>query len=115
MSICRPNDTLIHSNELDDPGAVSIVRGEGLERVDVLIVRSGEIIKAYENVCPHKGTPLETFEGRFFTHDQSRLLCSTHGAEFRFVDGYCVSGPCKGRALQPISIFVDQAGFVKLK
>ncbi|MBZ0218203.1 MAG: Rieske (2Fe-2S) protein, partial [Fimbriimonadaceae bacterium] len=102
-------------DELDDPDAVSVVRGEGLERIDILIVRSGESIRAYEKVCPHKGTPLETFDGRFFTRDQSRLLCSTHGAEFRLVDGYCVAGPCKGRRLQEIPILVDQTGFVNLK
>ena len=115
MSTCSPSKRLIHRDDLDNVGAVSVVRGEGVDRIDILLVRSGNTIKAYENVCPHKGTPLETFDGRFFTHDRERLLCSTHGAEFRIADGYCVHGPCKGQGLRVISVSVDEAGFVTLK
>lgn len=103
---------LLHRDDLDDPGAVSVVRGEGVERVDILVIRIGNTIRAYENACPHQGTPLETFDGRFFTTDQNRLLCSTHGAEFRFEDGHCVKGPCIGRALTAIPVFVGENGAV---
>lgn len=114
MTVRKPSDGLVHLDDLNDPGAVSIVCGDGKERVDILIVRAGNSITAFENACPHQGTPLETFDGRFFTQDQRHLLCSTHGAEFRLADGFCVKGPCKDRSLRAIPAFIDEDGFVKL-
>jgi nitrite reductase/ring-hydroxylating ferredoxin subunit len=36
--------------------------------------------------------------------DKSRILCATHGAEFRIEDGYCVLGPCTGQSLEPVAV-----------
>ncbi len=89
-----------NSNMLADPGAVSVIIGEGTDRRDYLIVRYKGEISVFENSCPHQGTPLETLAGKFFNRDQTQLLCSTHGAEFRVKDGVCTIGPCKGKKLK---------------
>lgn len=115
MTIRPPSDLLIHRDDLEDPGAVSMVMGDGGSRLDILIVRRGDEIWAYENSCPHQGTPLETFDARFFTTDKKRLLCSTHGAEFRIEDGRCLKGPCKDLALRVLPVFVDDSGAVRLQ
>ncbi len=31
-----------------------------------------------------------------------RIVCSTHGAEFRIEDGFCLRGPCAGRSLEAV-------------
>lgn len=103
-----PGTVLVAVDELGDPGAVSVVFGEGIMRADVAVVRSGGGIRAFVNSCPHAGTPLETFDGRFFDEaDPTILVCSTHGARFRADDGYCVSGPCQGLSLRAVAVRIE--------
>jgi nitrite reductase/ring-hydroxylating ferredoxin subunit len=97
------NTHLCAVDEIPDPGAIGVERAGG---VDIIVTRNGDKIHAYENSCPHQGTPLETFPNRFFTGDRQHLLCSTHGARFRTEDGMCIHGPCKGVALRSIRIAV---------
>ncbi len=100
-------------NQLADPGAISVIVGDGTKRRDYLVVQNAGAIQVYENACPHQGTPLETLAGRFFNHDQTRLLCSTHGAEFRIGDGICTKGPCEGKSLICVEfIIADGAIFL---
>jgi nitrite reductase/ring-hydroxylating ferredoxin subunit len=59
--------------------------------------RDGILI--YRNACPHLGVPLDWAPGKFLNADGTRLICATHGAEFRIADGFCVRGPCQGQTL----------------
>jgi nitrite reductase/ring-hydroxylating ferredoxin subunit len=56
----------------------------------------------YVNSCPHLGVPLDWLPGQFLTTDGTRIMCATHGAEFRISDGHCVKGPCRGEALTKV-------------
>jgi nitrite reductase/ring-hydroxylating ferredoxin subunit len=67
-------------------------------------VRQGEAVHVYANACPHIGTPLDWTPDRFLSHDGSRIVCATHGAEFRITDGECLRGPCFGDRLEPVMI-----------
>jgi nitrite reductase/ring-hydroxylating ferredoxin subunit len=73
----------------------------------VFVVRKHGIFHAYINSCPHIGTPLDFLPNRFFDRDGQYLLCATHGALFRIEDGFCVSGPCAGKNLQPVPIRIE--------
>lgn len=101
----RNKDTLVQdkiaavAGKLSDPGAASLVVGEGANRHDILIVKWQGKVHVFENACPHNGTPLDTFPDQFFNADGTRLLCSTHGAEFDPDTGLCLKGPCKGKFL----------------
>lgn len=97
------------------PAAVSITDlpdvSEGQARgvtlangVELVLVRRDRVLYAYENRCPHQGTPLETFPDKFLNSDGSLLICSTHGARFRVEDGLCISGPCHGQRLRRIEV-----------
>lgn len=100
---------LIDIADIPDPGAVSVIIGEGLTRADVVICHHDGAARAYHNACPHAGTPLETFDGRFLDADDPRILvCSTHGARFRAADGHCIKGPCQGLALRPIPVRIER-------
>ena len=87
-------------DDISDPGARGFEFGAGSERLEYVAVRKGDLIRVYVNACPHQGTPLETFPDRFLTADSQRLLCTTHGAEFRLNDGLCLKGPCEGKRLK---------------
>lgn len=71
------------------------------------VVRKDDAIAAYVNRCPHAGHPLNLRPDRFFTPDESLLICNSHGALFEPATGRCVAGPCSGKALTPVPIRVD--------
>jgi len=62
------------------------------------VVRSGELLRGYVDICPHASWPLATLDDRYLTRDKTQILCSGHGALFR-LDGLCVAGPCVGARL----------------
>jgi nitrite reductase/ring-hydroxylating ferredoxin subunit len=66
-------------------------------------VRQGASIVVYVNACPHIGTPLDWTADRFLSADASRIVCATHGAEFRISDGLCLRGPCAGERLEAVA------------
>ena len=70
-------------------------------------VRQGDAVYVYVNDCPHIGTPLDWITDRFLSHDGSRIVCATHGAEFRITDGECLRGPCFGDRLEPVVIQIE--------
>src|SRR5690349_326680 len=101
--ICR-------ADEVAEGRAKSFIIGEGKERRDIVIVRRNGKFHAYENSCPHQATPLETFPDKFLNEDGSLFICSTHGARFRVEDGFCISGPCKGKSLVALKLRMGNRG-----
>ena len=67
-------------------------------------VRRGGTVHVYVNECPHIGTPLNWAADRFLSVDGSRIVCATHGAEFRISDGECLRGPCFGECLEAVVV-----------
>ena len=64
----------------------------------VLLLRKGDTVRAFLNLCPHAGRPLDIAPGRFIVED-GYLICAAHGACFTIPDGECVAGPCRGQSL----------------
>ena len=81
----------------------------GGEALEGFVLRHGAGLFAYVNRCPHWAVDLDLGDGRFYAADLDLIYCKNHGALFRVTDGVCVSGPCLGRALEPLSIEVDGA------
>ncbi len=98
---------LCRVDEIAEGTARSFVIGGGTARRDIVVARKDGHIFAYENSCPHEGTPLETFPDKFLNQDGSLFVCSTHGARFRIEDGFCVSGPCEGKALMSVAVLIE--------
>ena len=90
--------------DIPDGGGKGFWFGEDTGRFGLFLMRRGEAVFAYANSCPHRGTPLDWVPDRFTDMGGRHVLCATHGALFRFEDGYCVSGPCLGSSLPPIAI-----------
>jgi nitrite reductase/ring-hydroxylating ferredoxin subunit len=104
--ICRLSD-------LEEHGARAFTIGSGDWPLRGFVVRAGEAVRGYINHCPHAGHPLNLRPHRFLTPDGALILCSSHGALFEKLTGYCVVGPCAGRSLRPIALTVAD-GFVML-
>jgi len=58
---------------------------------------------AYLNLCPHLDVPLDAGSPDFAPR-RGHLICRTHGARFRTLDGHCVWGPCQGEALERLEL-----------
>jgi nitrite reductase/ring-hydroxylating ferredoxin subunit len=104
---------LCRIEEIPEGTARGFLIGEGPGRLDFFVYRRGDLLLGYRNACPHQGTPLELFPDRFLTSDRQRFLCTTHGAQFRIEDGYCLKGPCKGKSLSPFAVETE-AGWLLL-
>lgn len=102
-----PGTRLCALADLAEPGAKGFTFGAGSERFDMFVVRTGGMVRGWLNTCPHNFTTLEFVPDKFLTRDAGRILCSTHGAQFRLDDGVCVLGPCLGQALTPLPIRVE--------
>ena len=99
-------------DSLADPGARGIdVELDGLA-VSAFLVRKGQRVFCYVNVCPHAGNPLEWRPDAFLTRDRSRIICSRHGAVFEIESGVCVEGPCPGARLRALRVGVENGEIV---
>jgi nitrite reductase/ring-hydroxylating ferredoxin subunit len=89
--------------------------GSGTDRREIFVYRRGGTLLGYENACPHQGTPLNFLPDRFLNRERDQFLCTTHGAQFRIEDGFCVSGPCEGKSLKPLALRVEDGEVLWLK
>jgi nitrite reductase/ring-hydroxylating ferredoxin subunit len=103
---------LCRLEEIPDGGATAVdaVLAEGEE--SLILLRRGERVHGYLNVCPHAGRRLDYAPGKFLLKNDS-LICAVHGATFNQGDGLCIAGPCRGEHLRMVAVQVE-AGEVKL-
>ena len=74
------------------------------DAVNGFAIRFRGKVRAFVNRCPHMGTELDWQAGEFFEESGLYLVCSTHGALFEPLTGYCVAGPCRGASLEPLQV-----------
>jgi nitrite reductase/ring-hydroxylating ferredoxin subunit len=104
--ICRLSD-------LSEGRARGFTIGSGDWPLRGLVLRVGTEVRGYINHCPHAGHPLNLRPHQFLTPDGALVLCSSHGALFDKLTGYCLAGPCAGRHLHSVPLQIE-AGFVLL-
>jgi nitrite reductase/ring-hydroxylating ferredoxin subunit len=82
-------------------------KGFIVDSFSLFAIRTLDAIYVYRNQCPHLGVALEWQEHQFLNHDQSLIQCSTHGALFSIESGHCIYGPCQGRHLASVAVYVN--------
>ena len=90
-------------NQLDDQPTTAI------------ILYHQDHIYGYINRCPHLNIPLNWQPDTFLNAEKTHLQCATHGALFLLATGECVSGPCFGDTLSPLSLECDADDRIWLK
>lgn len=107
-------DALLRLEQLED-GALHETEGliDGHDAESLILLREGDSVRAWLNVCPHAGRRLDWAPGRFLKDKQGHLVCAVHGAAFELRNGECVAGPCRGSSLRAIPVVVDD-GVVRL-
>ncbi|WP_133477316.1 Rieske (2Fe-2S) protein [Cognatilysobacter segetis] len=104
------NDVLARLDTLPEGQPVeaeAIVDGEP---ESLILVRAGERVDAFLNVCPHAGRRLDWAPGKFLLSRDGLLVCAAHGASFELPSGTCVAGPCRGDALRRVAVEVAEGG-----
>jgi nitrite reductase/ring-hydroxylating ferredoxin subunit len=93
-------------DEIPDGGATAIdaMLTDGEE--SVILLRHGEQVHAYLNICPHTARRLDYAPGKFLLKSDT-LICAVHGATFNQGDGLCVAGPCRGEHLRAVVVRVE--------
>jgi nitrite reductase/ring-hydroxylating ferredoxin subunit len=76
------------------------------EMQSLIVLRRGERLQAWLNICPHAGRRLDWSPGKFLV-DKGRLICAAHGAMFELEHGLCIAGPCRGASLVPVAVRAD--------
>jgi len=104
--ICRLDD-------LEESGARGFSLGGGDWPLRGFVVRIKDQVRGFINSCPHARHPLNFKPHQFLTMDGTLILCSSHGALFEKLTGYCVVGPCAGQSLRTVPLEVTD-GYVML-
>ena len=91
-----------------DGGARNFVLQIGEAFFHGFVVRQGETVHGYVDLCPHQGRPLTPKLDEYLTPDKTLIHCVWHGALFRIEDGFCVGGPCAGARLKRWPVEVEQ-------
>lgn len=82
-------------------------------RDSVFVVRQGEGLHAYRDLCPHYGdTTLPWRKNGYLDSAGQHIICASHNARFEIATGFCISGPCKGQSLTVIHVEVTDSGQV---
>jgi nitrite reductase/ring-hydroxylating ferredoxin subunit len=76
----------------------------------LVLLRAGDRVRAWLNICPHAGRRLDWAPGRFLLSKEGHLVCAAHGASFETEGGVCVAGPCRGDSLRAVDVAVDADG-----
>lgn len=83
---------------------IALAPREGRPRQAIVVLDDDGIPRAYLNECRHIPVPLDGGSGYVLDHTKRFLMCGTHGALYQRRDGLCVTGPCRGERLLPLTI-----------
>tara|TARA_R110002096_G_scaffold168117_12_gene338628 strand:- start:745 stop:1077 length:333 start_codon:yes stop_codon:yes gene_type:complete len=99
-----PSGTLLgRVADIPDPGG----RVASWPDLPIILARKGEEVRAYLNVCPHAGRPMNLPDGRVIAHAECYLICPAHGAIFDILSGQGDGALVSGDALEPVAIRVE--------
>jgi len=99
---------LCRLDEIPDGGATAVDAmladgGADPELSSLILLRRGEQVRGYLNICPHTGRRLDYAPGKFLLKNDT-LICAVHGATFNQADGLCIAGPCRGEHLREVAM-----------
>lgn len=101
-----PGAVLGPLDEIADGRAREYVFGRGTTVFSMFVVRRGEEVFGYLNICPHYSSALNVRSNGFTNDAGTRIRCSAHFAEFRIEDGYGVAGAAERCWLDPVPVEV---------
>jgi nitrite reductase/ring-hydroxylating ferredoxin subunit len=108
-----PGAKLGYLEGIPDGEAREFVFGRGTTVFSMFVVRRGQQVFGYLNLCPHYSSRLNCREeAQFLNSDRTRIQCTAHFTEFRIEDGYGVDGAAEGCWLDPVPVHVEDGMIV---
>ena len=101
-----PGTTLGSLDAIPEPGAREYRFGRGKSAFSMFVVRRGDRVYGYVNICPHYSSALNCRENAFLNDAGTLIRCSAHFAEFRIEDGFGVAGAAENCWLDPVPVEV---------
>ncbi|MBB1088256.1 Rieske 2Fe-2S domain-containing protein [Lysobacter sp. SG-8] len=101
---------LVAWSALPDGALVEVAAVLDGDAESLVVMREGDAVRAWLNVCPHAGRRLDWAPGQFLRSKEGLLVCAAHGASFELQRGECVAGPCRGDALREVALEVRDGG-----
>lgn len=80
----------------------------------LVLVRSGDHVRAFVNRCAHFGVPLAQRQDQLLFTPHQRLTCNVHYARYHWDDGRCLSGECAGEGLLAVPLVRDAEGHLRI-
>jgi len=105
-----PGTPLKALEAIPDPGGAPA----DYDELPILILRSGETVTAFINVCPHQGRPLCLPSGKTLVSEGQFVVCPFHGASFDIKTGACAGGPAGKAGLKPVAVKVADGQVVAI-
>lgn len=97
---------LARLSDLPEGEPVAVEAALDGEVESLILFREGDAVRAWRNICPHAGRPLDWSPGKFLRSKDGLLVCAVHGASFELGQGACVAGPCRGQSLGAVPVAV---------
>jgi nitrite reductase/ring-hydroxylating ferredoxin subunit len=107
------NDVLARLDAMPEGQPVEVEAALAGAPESLILVREGDRVVGYFNICPHAGRRLDWAPGKFLLSREGHLVCAAHGASFELPSGTCVAGPCRGDALRQVAL-TTEGGDVRL-
>ena len=102
-----PGTVLCPLADIPDGDAKEFVFGRGTTVFSMFVVRRGQSVYGYLNICPHYSSPLNYRAGEFLSEDKRFIRCTMHFSEFRVEDGYGLTGAAERCWLDPVPVHVE--------
>lgn len=106
---------LCHVDDLKEGETRGFLENEAGQDLLFVVKFKGEFY-AWRNACPHvNNAPMAWRKDAYMDAKKQHVACHAHGALFEPDTGMCIQGPCLGKALESIPIYVNQAGMVSIR
>src|SRR3546814_10720100 len=89
MDTVIPVQPLCRLDDIPDGGATAVDAALADGEESLILLRRGDQVHGYLNVCPHAGRRLDYAPGKFLLKNDT-LICAVHGATFNQGDGLCI-------------------------
>ena len=108
------NIDLCHIDDIEEGASKGFLGDESGSDLLFIVKQDGQLF-GWRNACPHvSGAPMAWRKDAYMNSQQTFISCHAHGALFEPNTGLCVQGPCLGKSLKPVPVYVNQAGKVSI-
>jgi nitrite reductase/ring-hydroxylating ferredoxin subunit len=80
----------------------------------VIVLRTGNEVKAFVNRCAHFGVPLAAKQQQLIFKPHISISCNVHYARYRWSDGVCEYGDCEGETLIAVPLQMSDSGGITI-